>query len=125
MMEKTRTELLVGRLKTLQANATGIETSAVVSVDGLMIASALPLEIEGDRVSAMSAAMASLGDRISSELRRGVLGQVSIRGKTGYVLLMAVGHTAVLTVMTSAGAKLGLVLLEMRRAAEDLRILVS
>jgi predicted regulator of Ras-like GTPase activity (Roadblock/LC7/MglB family) len=124
-MEKTRTDLLIGRLQALQASAMGIETSAVISADGLMIASALPLDVEDDRVSAMSAAMHSLGERISSELRRGLLSQVSIRGSTGYVLLMAVGHTAVLTVLTNEGAKLGLVLLEMRRAAEDLRLLVS
>lgn len=124
-MEKTRTDLVVGRLKSLQASASGIETSAVVSVDGLMIASALPLGVEEDRVSAMSAAMHSLGDRISSELGRGALEQVAIRGKDGYVLLMAIGHSAVLTVLAREGAKLGLVLLEMRRAVEDLQILVS
>lgn len=123
-MEKTRADLLVGRLKALQAGAMGIETSAVVSVDGLMIASALPIGVEGDRVSAMSAAMHSLGERISSELGRGLLEQVAIRGRNGYVLLMAVGESAVLTVLASEGAKLGLVLLEMRRAVEDLQNLV-
>ena len=124
VMEKTRADLLVGRLKALQAGAMGIETSALVSVDGLMIASALPLGMEEDRVSAMSAAMHSLGERISSELGRGLLEQVAIRGRNGHVLLMAVGESAVLTVLASEGAKLGLVLLEMRRAAEDLRNLV-
>ena len=123
-MERTRTDLLVRRLKDLQAGASGVETSVLVSVDGLMIASALPLGVGEDRVSAMSAAMHSLGERISSELGRGPLEQVAIRGDSGYVVLMAVGESAVLTVLASQGAKLGLVLLEMRRAVEDLRILV-
>ena len=73
----------------------------------------------------MSAAMHSLGERISSELGRGPMAQVAIRGKDGYVLLMAIGHTAVLTVLARADAKLGLVLLEMSRAIEDLQVLVS
>jgi predicted regulator of Ras-like GTPase activity (Roadblock/LC7/MglB family) len=89
-------------------------------VDGLSIASALPQEVEEDRVSAMSAAMLSLGERIASELGRGALEQVYIKGENGYVLLMSVGEEAVLTVMARKEAKLGLILLDMRRAAEDL-----
>jgi hypothetical protein len=91
-----------------------------VSVDGLSIASALPREVEEDRVSAMSAAMLSLGERISSELGRGSLEQVYVRGQKGYVILMSVGQDAVLTALASERAKLGLVFLDMRRAAEDL-----
>ncbi len=68
----------------------------------------------------MSAAMLSLGERIASELGRGSLEQVYIRGVNGYVLLMSVGEEAVLTAMARKQAKLGLILLDMRRAAEDL-----
>jgi hypothetical protein len=97
-----------------------IEASAVVSVDGLTIASSLPSGVEEDRVSAMSAAMLSLGERIASELRRGTLDEVYVRGANGYVILSAVGREAVLTVLARSGAKLGLVFLEMRRAVEEL-----
>ena len=116
----SRTEQMVARLKDLQAGTADIEASAVVSVDGLIIASALPSNVEEDRVSAMSAAMLSLGERIAGELGRGVLDQVYIRGKQGYVLLMSVGEDAVLTVMAREGAKLGLIMLDMGRAVEDL-----
>lgn len=119
-MSKSRTDLLVNRLRDLQASTTDIEASAVVSVDGLIIASALPESAEEDRVSAMSAAMLSLGERIASELGRRTLEQVYIKGSKGYVVLTAIGEEAVLTVMARPGAKLGLVFLEMRRAAEDL-----
>ncbi len=68
----------------------------------------------------MSAAMLSLGERISGELGRGDLDEVYIHGDSGYVLLMSVGRDAVLTVLAREQAKLGLVLLEMRRASEDL-----
>ncbi len=111
---------MVDRLRELQASSPDIEASAVVSVDGLSIASALPREVEEDRVSAMSAAMLSLGERIAGELGRGTLEQVYIRGQSGYVILMAVGREAVLTALASERAKLGLVFLDMRRAAEDL-----
>jgi uncharacterized protein len=119
-MSKSRTEQIVNRLREMQAASMDIEASAVVSVDGLIMASALPTDVEEDRVSAMSAAMLSLGERIANELGRGMLEQVYIRGDHGFVILTAVGEEAVLTALARQNAKLGLVFLEMRRAAEDL-----
>ena len=117
---KSRSQLMVERLRDLQASSPDIEASAVVSVDGLSIASALPQGVEEDRVSAMSAAMLSLGERIASELGRGTLDQVYIKGEKGYVILMSVGEEAVLTALAREQAKLGLIFLDMRRATEDL-----
>ncbi len=119
-MQRVRAERLVERLQELQRNTPDVEASALVSVDGLTIASALPSGVEEDRVSAMSAAMLSLGERIAGELGRGGLDQVYVKGANGYILLSAVGTDAVLTVMARSAAKLGLIFLEMRRAAEDL-----
>jgi predicted regulator of Ras-like GTPase activity (Roadblock/LC7/MglB family) len=120
MTTRSRTDLMVDRLRQMQAASPEIEASAVVSVDGLIMASALPGDVEEDRVSAMSAAMLSLGERIANELGRGALEQVYIRGDNGYVILSAVGEEAVLTALARDGAKLGLIFLEMRRAAADL-----
>ena len=119
-MAISRTQLFVDRLRELQASSPDIEASVIVSVDGLSMASALPQGIEEDRVSAMSAAMLSLGERIASELKRGSLEQVYIKGEKGYAILLSIGHEAVLTALTRSDAKLGLILLDMRRATEDL-----
>ena len=119
-MATTRAEEMVKRLREMQSATPEIEASAVVSVDGLTMASALPNDVEEDRVSAMSAAMLSLGERIATELSRGSLDQVYIHGDDGYVILSAIGTEAVLTALAKEKAKLGLVFLEMRRAAEDL-----
>jgi predicted regulator of Ras-like GTPase activity (Roadblock/LC7/MglB family) len=117
---RSRTEQIIARLRDLRVVTPDIEASAVVSVDGLTIASDLPADVEEDRVSAMSAAMLSLGERIASELGRGMLDQVYIRGGDGYVILMSIGEDAVLTALARKEAKLGLVFLDMRRAAADL-----
>lgn len=119
-MTKSRTDTMVDRLRDLQISSPDVEAAAVVSVDGLTMASALPREVEEDRVSAMSAAMLSLGERIATELGRGNLDQVYIKGENGYVFLMAVGAEAVLTVLARKDARLGLLLLDMRRAVIDL-----
>lgn len=108
------------RLRDLQASSPDVEASAVVSTDGLTMASALPHNVEEDRVSAMSAAMLSLGERIATELGRGKLDQVYIKGQSGYVILMSIATEAVLTVLARDQAKLGLLFLDMRRATEDL-----
>jgi len=121
---KSRSEQMVDRLRELQASSPDIEASAIVSIDGLSIASAMPQNVEEDRVSAMSAAMLSLGDRIVQELNLGAFDQVYIRGKNGYVLLMAVGVEAVLTALARDQAKLGLIFLDMRRASEDIYKLI-
>ena len=119
-MTKSRTQKLVDRLRDLQASSPDVEGSAIVSVDGLSIASALHQEIEEDRVSAMSAAMLALGERAVRELSRGELEQTYVKGKEGYVIMTAVGEMAVLTTIVSGQAKLGLVFLEMKRTAEEL-----
>jgi predicted regulator of Ras-like GTPase activity (Roadblock/LC7/MglB family) len=124
-MAETRAEKMVSRLRDMQMASPDIIASAVVSVDGLTMASALPTDVEEDRVAAMSAAMLSLGERISGELGRGGLDEVYIRGEEGFVLLTAVGEEAVLTALARDEAKLGMIFLEMRRAAEDLEKLVG
>jgi uncharacterized protein len=120
----SRTQLMVDRLKQMQASSPDIEASAIVSIDGLTIASVLPQGVEEDRVSAMSAAMLSLGERIANELGRSSLEQIYIKGKLGFVVLMSVGNDAVLTVLAREQAKLGLIFLDIRRAAEDLTKLI-
>lgn len=124
METTTRSERMAERLRDLQASSPDIEASAVVSVDGLIIASALPADVEEDRVSAMSAAMLSLGERIAGELRRGNLHQLYVKGDHGYVVLMSIGEEAVLTVLARDKAKLGLLFLDMSRAVRDLSAMV-
>ncbi len=119
MASRSRNERMIERLRELQASSMDVEAAAIISVDGLPIATSLPQGVEEDRVSAMSAAMLSLGERIAGELGRGQLDEVYVRGERGYVILRAVGQDAVLTVLARQQAKLGLLFLDMRRAAEE------
>jgi uncharacterized protein len=119
MASRSRNERMAERLRELQVSSPDVEAAAIISVDGLPIATSLPHGVEEDRVAAMSAAMLSLGERIASELGRGLLDEVYVRGERGYVILRAVGEEAVLTVLARQQAKLGLLFLDMRRAAEE------
>jgi len=124
-MTDSRSHHIQNRLRDLQATVPDIIASAVVTADGLSLASALPSNVEEERVAAMSAAMLSLGERIAQELQRGNMEEVYIRGEEGLVLLTAIGRDAVLTTLARNEAKLGLMLMEMRRAAADLEPYVA
>jgi len=104
-------------LATLLSQAPELEAAAVVSFDGLPMASALPPGMDEDRVAAMSAALLSLGERAAQGLGRGDLSQVYIEGESGTVFLVSADDEAVLVAVGARGAKVGLLLFEVRRAA--------
>ena len=123
-MSASRAELIKQRLSALELQTPELEGAAVISVEGLMIASRLPEALTDDLMAVMTAAMLALGERIANDLNRGQLSQVYIKGENGYVLLMAVNESAVLTAIASEEAKLGLVFLDMQQAVADLRKLL-
>ncbi|MHA1219106.1 MAG: roadblock/LC7 domain-containing protein [Candidatus Heimdallarchaeaceae archaeon] len=107
-------------LKELESSVPEIEAAAVVSVEGLPIASALPRDIEETRLAAMTAAMLSLGERVIEEMKKGHIERVFIEGSEGTIISMNAGPNAVLTVSSRKDAKLGLIFLEMGRAARKI-----
>jgi predicted regulator of Ras-like GTPase activity (Roadblock/LC7/MglB family) len=120
-LKTTKTQLIDQRLGALRALMPEVEAAAVISVEGLLIASSLPETLEEDLMAAMSAAMLALGERIAMDLERGQLSQVYIKGEAGYVLMMAIDERAVLTTLATDEAKLGLVFLDMQSAVADLQ----
>jgi len=106
-------------LAELQASSSDVEACAVVSEDGLIMASALPQDVEEARVAAMSAAMLSMGARTALELNRGELEQLFVKGDAGFVVIMQAGKHGVLVGLARKEAKLGLLFLDMSRAAEQ------
>ncbi len=119
-----RSDMLDSILSELNGTSADIEASGIISIDGLMMASQLPASLDEDRVGAMSAAMLSLGDRTALELARGELEQVFIKGANGYVIMTSAGSEAVLTVLAKNNAKLGLIFLDIKRAASEIAKLV-
>jgi predicted regulator of Ras-like GTPase activity (Roadblock/LC7/MglB family) len=105
-------------LATLLRQAPDVEAAAVVSFDGLPMASALPAGMDEDRVAAMSAALLSLGERAAQGLGRGDLSQVYVEGDNGTVFLVSADDEAVLVAVGRKGAKVGLMLFEVKQAAD-------
>ncbi|PSJ81182.1 roadblock/LC7 domain-containing protein [Neisseria iguanae] len=113
-------QLLLSVLSDLNNTSTDINASAVISPDGLPIATLLPSHLNADRVGAMSATLLALGNRSVQELACGELDQVMVKGKNGYILLSQAGENAVLALMANESSKLGLILLDAKRAAKHI-----
>ncbi len=103
-------------LRKLQSDSPGIEASALISEDGLMIASALPQGMEEARVAGMTATLLNLGSRGAVELNRGGVQEIIVRGERGYAVLISAGRGALLLALTDENSKLGLVFFDMREA---------
>jgi predicted regulator of Ras-like GTPase activity (Roadblock/LC7/MglB family) len=114
----SKADQLAAALDEFLAGSADVEAVAVVSTEGLPMASALPPHVEEDRLAAMSGALLTLGERAASGLGKGELAQVFVEGEQGYVILMAAGRSAAVVAVTAESAKVGLVLFEMRRTAE-------
>jgi uncharacterized protein len=117
-------ETLDDILKNLLAAIPEVQAAAIVSVEGLPIASALPFNVDETRIAAMTAAILSLGERAAQELGKGSLELVFVRGVNGYIITMSAGNNAVLTVSTMKDIKLGLIFLDTKRACDKITKLV-
>lgn len=113
-------QLILSILNDLNSSSFDITASALVSTDGLPIASVLQRGADADRVGGMAAALLSLGQRAVRELRCGNFKQVMVEGDDGYILMLQVGEEAVLVMTARQDAKLGMLLLSARNAVKRL-----
>ena len=116
----SRIDQIHQNLQKLVALTPDLEGALLVTLDGLPIASALAGGTDEDRVAAMGAAALATGTRAVSELKRGELEQVLVKGSEGYIVHITAGPEAVLIGISNGYAKLGMILFEMKATAKDL-----
>ena len=112
-------------LQNFVSQTTDVQGAAMVTPDGLPLASSLPGEMDDERVSAMSAAMLSLGERIGQELVRGEIDRIYVEGDEGFSILTNCGEDAVFLVLAGKAAKQGVLMLEIKRAIAELKPALS
>ncbi|MFX1303382.1 MAG: roadblock/LC7 domain-containing protein [Promethearchaeota archaeon] len=122
-MEPT-TENLDDILKKLLAAIPEVKAAAIVSAEGLPIASALPQGVDETRIAAMTAALLSLAERSVIEMEKGEFDQLYVKGSDGYLLVLQAGPNAVLTVSTTKDVRLGLIFLDCKRTCEKIAKLI-
>lgn len=107
-------------LNDFERNIPHVQATAVVSTDGLVIASRLPAEVEEDRIGAMGAAILSISTRSGGELDRGEMVRVLIEGTEGYILIRSVGEYAILVALVEKDVRLGLLFYEANKCIDNL-----
>jgi predicted regulator of Ras-like GTPase activity (Roadblock/LC7/MglB family) len=117
----SRLDELNSILRKLQSNSPGLEAGALISEDGLMIASALTPDLDETRVAGMTATLLNLGTRAAHELSRGEVKEVIIRGERGYAVMIDAGRGALLLALANESAKLGLIFFDMHEAIRSLK----
>jgi len=115
------TEKLGLALQNFVSATSDVQGAALVTPDGLPLASTLPGSMDEERVSAMSAAMLSLGERIGQELARGGIERIYVEGDKGYGILTSCGDDAVLLVLADHKAKQGILMLEIKRVVSEIK----
>ena len=111
---------LENRLNELGRTVPGVIASAILSIDGLVIASSLPPNVSEDMIARMGVIFLSLSDRLSSEFALGQFRIGLVQGDAGYIIVTEAGPNAILLVLASSDARLGLIMIEAKRAAEEL-----
>ena len=114
-MAQTLSDQLDAILGEFERNVPHVEATAVVSTDGLVIASRLPDQVEEDRIGAMGAAILSISSRSGEELDRGEMERVLIEGETGYLLIRSIGEDAILVALIDKDVRLGLLFYECKK----------
>lgn len=117
--------MLQDTLQSFVTSTPDVQGVALVSPDGLSLASVLPTQMDEERTAAMSASILSLGERIGGELARGNVERIVVRGEKGYSLLVGCGSEAVLLVLANSSAKKGLLFLESKRVVSEILKLLS
>lgn len=124
IMDPNTPETLDELLRKLLGAIPEVKAAAIVSAEGLPIASALPQGVDETRIAAMTAALLSLSERAIIEMSKGDFDQLYIKGSSGYLLILQAGPNAVLTVSTTSEVRLGLILLDCRRTCEKISKLI-
>ncbi len=112
-------------LNRFESTTPGVLGCAVISTEGFTIASELPMGTEEQRVAGMAAAMLALGEQTTREFEQGSLQRVFVEGERGHLVVASAGPDALLSALAQKDAKLGLVFLQMQRAAEEIRLAMS
>lgn len=119
-MAQNRYQRIQAALEELVDGTPDIKGAALVSDDGLVIGSVLHADVNEDSVGGMASVLQSLGFRVTNELELGEMDQILIRAKQGNVMMVGVGEGALLSVLMSRNAKLGLVFLDVGYAVQNL-----
>ncbi|HMF32082.1 MAG TPA: roadblock/LC7 domain-containing protein [Candidatus Lokiarchaeia archaeon] len=106
-------------LKSLMQKIDGIQSSAIVSREGLTVTSILDENVSSMHIAAMSAILMSTCERILVELNKGELDVAIIQGQ-GKFIVMEAGDDYILVAVLADDARMDLAFTEMRKTSRQI-----
>ena len=119
-MAGSREQQMLETLKELRSDSNGVQAVVLISSDAMALASDMPDGMEEEVMSATASSLIAAGERVASELSRGTLDQVYLRGEAGDLVVVKVNDDALLACTVDNAAKMGMTLLEVNRCAQRL-----
>lgn len=119
-MAGSREQQMLETLKELRSDSNGVQAVVLISSDAMALASDMSDGMEEEVLSATASSLIAAGERVASELSRGNLDQVYLRGEEGDLVVVKVNDDALLACTVDSAAKMGMTLLEVNRCAQRL-----
>lgn len=119
-----RLEQIQEILRFLQTGTPNVEGCALVTMDGLLMSSALPEGADGPRLASLAISILRLSSKIAEDLERGALEQVQVRGTSGHLIATQATSETVLLLLAGPEVKMGLLSLDIRRAKDQIQLLL-
>jgi uncharacterized protein len=116
---KTNREQIETWLRKLSAVGQ-VDGTAVISRDGLLIADALPKDVDAEIFSSMTATMHGAAETAMSELKKGICKMTMAESEKSIVISLGVNPTFLIVALAGKGANLGLLRVEMRKIAQQI-----
>ncbi len=104
-------------VKRIPLSSPDIKGVIVASMDGQHLASALPPGMDEGLAASTTVELYLSAER---NLTMGDMGEVLLKGRDGYMLSLKAGSDAVLTAYLDINSRLGLVMLDLKRAATEI-----
>jgi len=118
--ERGQLEEILNKLR----NVGEVEGCAIVSRDGLLIADSLPKNIDSEIFSSMSATMHGAAETAISELKVGNPETTMAESDKNTIIVMGVNKVFLLVLLAQKGSNLGLIRVELSKAAEKIKTIV-
>jgi predicted regulator of Ras-like GTPase activity (Roadblock/LC7/MglB family) len=115
---------VLAELGNLRSRLPEVSASVLASADGMVLAHDAR-DVEPDSLAALAAAHLALARRFAHAVNHGELRESVVECDAGYITSYAAGPSALLTLVTSGNANLGMVHLEARRCVRRLISLLT
>lgn len=119
MPEQATPDPLTQVLQELRRRRGDVIGAALATSEGFPIAAELPAEVDEGELAALSAELFGQSSRSAADFGRGTLSEFYAHGDQGYWIVMKAGQEGLLICLAAAEASLGMLIVELRKAARQ------